>query len=49
MTERAIIEYDSIKTEVSAIMNAIKNAGYQPEEISQKKSSGFFKKLFERN
>ena len=42
-TEKAIIDFDSTKTDIKSIMNTIKNIGYEPEEM--KESKGFFKKL----
>jgi len=45
-TEKTTVEYDPTKTNVAAIMNTIKKAGYQPEEIGQKESKGFFGKIF---
>jgi len=44
-TEKATIEFDPTKTDVRNIMKAIKNVGYEPEEIN-KESKGVFKKIF---
>ena len=44
-TEKTIVDYDPAKTNVKNIMETIKNVGYEPEEMN-KKSNGFFKKLF---
>lgn len=41
-TEKATVKYDPTKTDINTIMNAIKNAGYQSEEINLKESKGFF-------
>jgi Cu+-exporting ATPase len=44
--EGAAIEFDSTKTNIKDIMDVIKKVGYEPEEINEKKSKGFLKKLF---
>ncbi len=46
VTEKVTVEFDPEKTNIKNIMKAIKKVGYEPEEIDQKESNGFFKKLF---
>jgi Cu+-exporting ATPase len=46
VTEKSTIEFDPSKTDVKSIMKAIKDVGYEPEEMNKKESKGFFKKLF---
>jgi Cu+-exporting ATPase len=44
-TEKAIIEFDPLQTDIKTIMKVIKKVGYEPEEIN-KESKGVFKKIF---
>jgi Cu+-exporting ATPase len=45
-TEKAVVEFDSAKTDIKNIIKTIKNVGYELEEMNKKESKGFFKKLF---
>jgi Cu+-exporting ATPase len=45
--ERTEIEFDPEKINVKKIMEAVKEAGYEPEELNEKEEKkGLFKKLF---
>jgi Cu+-exporting ATPase len=45
-TEKAVIEFDPTKTNITNILKVIKDIGYEPELDQEKESKGFFKKLF---